>query len=70
VITTPSEGLKRLICKIQQSGTPIYISEMGIEGIRPLLLDVCIRKAKWVGDHLNSGLIDYEPREEFGNAFD
>ena len=70
VITTPSEGLKRLIHKMQQSSTPINISEVGIEGIKPLLLDACIRQAKWVGDHPNSVHMDDVPREEFGNAFD
>ena len=55
---------------MQQSSTPINISEVGIEGIKPLLLDACIRQAKWVEDHPNSVHMDDVPREEFGNAFD
>ena len=55
---------------MQQSGISINISEIGIEGIKPLLLDAFIRKVKWVGDYPNSVLVDDVPREEFGNAFD
>ena len=42
------------IGKSDQSGIPIHIKEVGMRALKLLLLELCIREAKWVGKHPNS----------------
>ena len=53
-ITTPSDALLELLGKSDQSGIPINIKEVGMRALKLLLLELCIREAKWVGKHPNS----------------
>ena len=48
-ITTPSNDLLELLGKADQPGIPINIKEVGMKALKLLLLELCIREAKWVG---------------------
>ena len=69
-ITTPSDALLELLGKSDQSGIPINMREAGIEALKQLLLEACIRDAKWVGRHPNSLKLQRVPIEEFSQTFD
>ena len=69
-ITTPSNALSTLLYKIDQSGIPINIKEVGIESFKRLLLEMCIREARWIGKHPNSLKLQKVPIEEFEQTFD
>ena len=69
-ITTPSNALSTLLYKIDKSGIPINIKEVGIDSYKRLLLEMCIREAKWVGQHPNSLKLQRVPIEEFSQTFD
>ena len=59
-----------MIHKINQSGISINIKEVEIEALKQLLLEACIRDAKWVGRHPNSLKLQSVPIEEFSQTFD
>ena len=69
-ITTPSNALLELLGKSDQSGIPINIKEVGMRALKLLLLELCIREAKWVGKHPNSLKLQRVPIEEFSQTFD
>ena len=69
-ITTPSNVLSTLLYKIDQSGISINIKEVEIEALKQLLLEACIREAKWVGKHPNSVKLRSILIEEFSQTFD
>ena len=69
-ITTPSGALSALIHKTNQSDIPINIQEVGMRALKLLLLELCIREAKWVGKHPNSLKLQRVPIEEFSQTFD
>ena len=69
-ITTPSDALLELLGKSDQSGIPINIKEVGMRALKLLLLELCIREAKWVGKHPNSLKLQKVPIEEFSQTFD
>ena len=64
-IEQPSKFLSTLIFNTKQSGESINIDKIGIDSAKKLLLERCIRKAKWVGNHKNSLRVDPFPIEEF-----
>ena len=59
-----------LLYKIDQSGIPINIKEVGIDSFKRLLLEMCIREARWIGKHPNSLKLQKVPIEEFEQTFD
>ena len=69
-VWNPSDALSVLIHKINQSGISINIKEVEIEALKQLLLEACIREAKWVGQHPNSLKLQKVPVEEFSQTFD
>ena len=69
-ITTPSNALSTLLYKIDKSGIPINIKEVGIDSFKRLLLEMCIKEARWFGKKANSLMLQKVPIEEFGNPFD
>ena len=70
VIEDPSPALLPLFYKEDQSGIPINMREVGIEALKQLLLEACIREAKWVGRHPNSVKLRSILIEEFSQTFD
>ncbi len=69
-IEDPSTALLPLFYAEDQSGIPINMREVGIEALKQLLLEACIRDAKWVGRHPNSLKLQSVPIEEFSQTFD
>ena len=69
-IEGPSTALLPLFYAEDQSGIPINTREVGIEALKQLLLEACIRDAKWVGRHPNSLKLQSVPIEEFSQTFD
>ena len=69
-ITTPSNALLELLGKSDQSGIPINIKEVGMRALKLLLLELCIREAKWVWKHTNSFKLHRVPIEEFSQTCD
>ena len=59
-----------LLGKSDQSGIPINIKEVGMRALKLLLLELCIREAKWVGKHPNSLKLQRVPIEEIEQTFD
>ena len=57
------------IFNAKQSGESINIDKIGIDSAKKLLLERCIRKAKWVGAHGNSLVLNKVPIEEFDQIF-
>jgi len=70
IIEDPSPALLPLFYKEDQSGIPINMREVGIEALKQLLLEACIREAKWVGKHPNSVKLRSILIEEFSQTFD
>ena len=70
VIEDPSPALLPLFYKEDQSGIPINMREVGIEALKQLLLEACIRDAKWVGRHPNSLKLQSVPIEECSQTLD
>ena len=56
--------------QIDQSGIPINFREIGIDSFKRLLLEMCIREARWIGKHPNSLKLQRIPIEEFSQTFD
>ena len=69
-ITKPYDAMLELLGKSDQSGIPINIKEVGMRALKLLLLELCIREAKWVGKHPNSLKLQRVPIEEFSQTFD
>ena len=69
-ITAPSDALLEILGKSDQSGIPINIKEVGMRALKLLLLELCIREAKWVGRNNNSLKLQRVPIEEFFQTFD
>ena len=69
-ITTPSNALSTLLYKIDKSGIPINIKEVGIDSFKRLLLEMCIREARQVEKQINSLKLQKVPIEEFEQNFD
>ena len=44
--------------------------EGGIDSFKRLLLEMCIREARWIGKHPNSLKLQKVPIEEFEQTFD
>ena len=65
----PSNALSTLLCKIDKSGIPTNIKEVGIDSFKRLLLEMCIRAAKWIRKHPNSLKLQKVPIEEFEQTF-
>ena len=59
-----------LLGKSDQSEIPINIKEVGMRALKLLLLELCIREAKWVGKHPNSLKLQRVPIEELSQTFD
>ena len=59
-----------LLGKSDQSGIPINIKEVGMRALKLLLLELCIREAKWIEKHPNSLKLQRVPIEEFSQTFD
>ena len=70
LITTPSDALLELLGKSDQSGISINIQEVGMRALKLLLLELCIRAARWIGKHPNSLKLQKVPIEEFEPTFD
>jgi len=68
-IEQPSNALLTLMFSAHQRGYSINIEEIGIDQAKILLLEMCIRQAKWVGVHKNSLFIEEVPIEEFHQTF-
>ena len=64
------DALLELLGKSDQSEIPINIKEVGMRALKLLLLELCIREAKWVGKHPNSLKLQRVPIEEFSQTFD
>ena len=69
-IEDPSPALMPLFYKEDESGIPINQRPVGIETLKLLLLDACIREAKWVGKHPDALKLQPVPPEEFEQTFD
>ena len=70
MIINPSNTLSTLLYKIDQSGIPINTKEVGMNSFKRLLLEMCIREARWIGKHPNSLKLQKVPVEEFSQTFD
>ena len=66
----PSNPLSTLLYKIDKSGIPINIKEVGIDSFKRLLLEMCIKEARWVGKQANSLMLQRVLIEEFSQTFD
>ena len=69
-IEDPSTALLPLFYAEDQSGIPINMREVEIEALKQLLLELCIREARWIGKHPNSLKLQKVPIEEFEQTFD
>ena len=65
-----SNGLSVLVHKINQLGISINYEEVGIDSFKRLLLEMCIREARWIGKHPNSLKLQKVPIEEFEKTCD
>ena len=68
-IEDPSPALMPLFYREDELGVPINCRPVGIEALKVLLLDACIREAKWVGRHPNALKVQEVPPEEFEQTF-
>jgi len=64
-IEDPSTALLPLFYAEDQSGIPINMREVGIEALKQLLLEACIRDAKWARRHPNSLKLQSVPIKSF-----
>ena len=68
-IENPSPYLMPLFYKEDECGIPINMRNASIDTLKCLLLNACIRQAKWVGQHPNSLSLSIVPPEEMQQAF-
>ena len=69
-ITTSSNALLGLLGKSDESDILINTQEVEMDALKLLLLELCIREAKWIGKHPNSSKLQRIPIEEFWQTFD
>ena len=69
VIENPSGALLPLFYKEDSIGVPINMRRVELGALKLLLLDACIRQAKWIGSNNDSLLIQEVPPEEFEQTF-
>jgi len=63
-IEDPSPFLMPLFHKEDEAGIPISMRNASLPNLKLLLLNVCIRQAKWVGSHPSSLWLQAVPPEE------
>ena len=63
-IEEPSPHLMPLFYKEDEGGIPINMRAANLETLKILLLNACIRQAKWVGQHPDSLFLSPVPAEE------
>ena len=68
-IDYPSPRLMPLFYAEDEIGIPINMRNVDRDGMKILLLDACIRQAKWVGKHRNSCLVLTPPPYEMEQTF-
>lgn len=68
-ITNPSSYLMPLFYKEDESGIPINMRNVDIEGMKLLLLDACLRQSKWIGKYPKALKLDCVPPEEMKTNF-
>lgn len=68
-LTHPSPSLMPLFYKEDESGIPINMRAGDIEQMKVLLLNACIRQAKWVGNHPDALFLSYIPADEMEKTF-
>ena len=69
-IEDPSPSLMPLFYREDESGIPINQRPVGIETLKVLLLEACIREARWVGRKPDALKVSAVPPEEFEQTFD
>lgn len=67
-IQNPSPHLLPLFYKEDETGIPINMRNNDLENLKVLLLNACIRQAKWVGHHPSSLQISAVPPEEMNQT--
>jgi len=68
-IEDPSPYLMPLFYKPDETGIPINMRNVDIEQMKLLLLDACIRQAKWVGSHPSALKLYRVPPSEMEQTF-
>ena len=68
-IEDPSPSLMPLFYKEDETGIPINMRPVDINQMKLLLLNACIRQAKWVGKHPNALSLSYIPADEMEQTF-
>ena len=68
-ISNPSPCLMPLFYKEDDSGIPINMRNVDIEGMKLLLLDACLRQSKWIGKYPKALKLDCVPPEEMEQCF-
>ena len=68
-IENPSPYLMPLFYKEDECGIPINMRNVDIDNLKLLLLNACIRQAKWVGQHPSSLFLSIIPPEEMEQTF-
>jgi hypothetical protein len=56
--------------KQEKNGTERVGKRLEIDSFKRLLLEMCIREARWIGKHPNSLKLQKVPIEEFEQTFD
>jgi hypothetical protein len=69
VIEHPSPYLMPLFYKEDECGIPINQRPVDMDNLKLLLLNACIRQAKWVGNHPNALSLSMVPPEEMEQTF-
>lgn len=69
VIINPNSKLLPLFYQEDDCGIPIAMRNADVEQLKQLLLNSCIRQAKWVGSHPKALKLDYVPLDEMVNCY-
>ena len=67
LLETPTAALQALMEEEDDIGCPIHCRNASGDYLKQLLLNACIRKAKWVGRHHNSLKVSAVPPEEMAS---
>ena len=70
VMEITSYSKSRMYREMKEGTFPINIKKVGMRALKLLLLELCIREAKWAGKHANSLKLQSVPIEEFSQTFD